>query len=86
MPENNVLVRLAAVVFTILLLSAIPLTSVRAEPWPGGTVEPATTVANNTTTNTTIPEAVTPTHYAMAAGVLLFFIFMMVAIVAIRGG
>jgi len=86
MLRNNVLVRLTSIVFTIVLLLTLPIASVDAEPWPGGTVEPVTQTNETTTINATIPEAVTTTHYTMAAGVLLFFIFTIIAIIVIRGG
>lgn len=86
MLRNHVLVRLTSIVFAIILLSSMSFSAVNAEPWPGGTVEPITQTNETTAINTTIPDAVTTTHYTMAAGVLLFFMFTIIAIIVIRGG
>lgn len=75
----------AAIAVALLLILVAPMNIVKADDWPGGHVEPNTTVTN-TTANTTIPQTISSEHYMLAGGVLLFFIVMVAMIWAIRRG
>lgn len=84
MLNNRMLDGLAVIAMALLIISVAPLGTARANDWHGGSVQPIS--QENTTQNTTIPQAVTPMHYMMAGFVLLFFIAIVALIIGIRRG